>query len=99
MFSTLADIVIGFFEFVVDVLLFRGQRRAQGHRERSAVEDTIEVARFDFVTLFFIALVSAGLMFVLAFAFGVPAGWSMGIGLAVGTIWGVWRYHRLVREP
>lgn len=99
MFSTLADIVIGFFEFVVDVLLFRGQRRAQGRRERSALEDTIEVARFDFITLFFIALVSAGLMFVLAFAFGVPAGWSIGIGLAVGTIWGVWRYHRLVREP
>ena len=61
-------------------------------------EDTLAVARFDFVTLVFIALVCAGLMLLLALGFGLPAGWSVGIGLAVGVVWGMWRYFRLVRE-
>ncbi|MDT4877512.1 hypothetical protein FQZ97_1130390 [compost metagenome] len=61
-------------------------------------EDSFEVARFDFVTLTFIALVSVGLMLLLALAFDVPAGWSVGIGITVGAIWGVWRYAQLVRE-
>lgn len=99
MFSVLADIVIGMFDFVMDVLLFRGQRRARGHRERSTARDTLEVARFDFATLAFIALVCAGLMFLLAFGLGVPVGWSVGIGLTVGAIWGLWKYSHLVREP
>lgn len=98
MWSTLADLFIGFFDFVLDVLLFRGQRRKHGHRARSVAEDTFEVARFDFVTLVFIGLASVALMFLLAFGFGLPVGWSVGIGITVGAIWGVWRYLRLVHE-
>jgi hypothetical protein len=89
MWSILAYLFIGLFDFVLDVLLFRGQRRKRGHRSRGVAEDTFEVARFDFVTLLFISL---------AFGFGLSAGWSVGIGIAVGTVWGVWRYAQLVRE-
>ncbi|BEP96584.1 hypothetical protein GmRootA79_49680 [Acidovorax sp. A79] len=99
MFSFLVDIVVGFFEFVVDVLLFRSQRDRRGSRERGVAEDTLAVAHFDFVTLVLISLVSAGLMLLLAFAVGVPVGWSVAIGLAVGVAWGLWRYARLLREP
>ena len=98
MWSILADLVVGIFDFVLDVLLFRGLRRKHGQRNRSVAEDTIEVARFDFVTLTFIALVSVGLMLILALGFDVPAGWSVGIGITVGAIWGLWRYAQLVRE-
>lgn len=98
MWSILADLFIGFFDFVIDVLLFRGLRRKHGHRERSFAEDTFEVARFDFVTTVFIALVCVGLMLLLAFGLGLPPGWSVGIGIAVGAIWGGWRYLRLVHE-
>ncbi|BEP67537.1 MULTISPECIES: hypothetical protein [Variovorax] len=98
MWSILADLVVGIFDFVLDVLLFRGLRRKHGQRNRSVAEDTIEVARFDFFTLTFIALVSVGLMLILALGFDVPAGWSVGIGITVGAIWGLWRYAQLVRE-
>jgi len=98
MWSILADLVVGIFDFILDVLLFRGLRRKHGQRNRSVAEDTIEVARFDFVTLTFIALVSVGLMLILALGFDVPAGWSVGIGITVGAIWGLWRYAQLVRE-
>ncbi|MET3376295.1 hypothetical protein ABIC89_005372 [Variovorax boronicumulans] len=98
MWSILADLVVGIFDFVLDVLLFRGLRRKHGQRNRSVAEDTVEVARFDFVTLTFIALVSVGLMLILAIGFDVPAGWSVGIGITVGAIWGLWRYAQLVRE-
>ncbi len=98
MFSFLVDIVVGFFEFVVDVLMFRSQRSKRGSRERSVAEDTLAVAHFDFVTLVLISLVSAGLMLLLAFVFGVPVGWSVAIGLAVGVAWGLWRYSRLLRQ-
>ncbi|OEZ28402.1 hypothetical protein [Variovorax boronicumulans] len=98
MWSILADLVVGIFDFVLDVLLFRGLRRKHGQRNRSVAEDTVEVARFDFVTLTFIALVSVGLMLILALGFDVPAGWSVGIGITVGAIWGLWRYTQLVRE-
>lgn len=98
MWSIFADLLVGFFELVIDVLLFRGLRRKHGRRNRSVAEDTFEVARFDFVTLTYIALVSVGLMLFLALAMDLPAGWSVGIGLAVGAIWGVWRYAQLVRE-
>lgn len=97
MWSMLADLFIGFFDFVIDVLLFRGLRRKHGRRNRSVAEDTFEVARFDFVTIVFIALVCVGLMLLLAFGLGFPAGWSVGIGITVGAIWGVWRYSQLVR--
>lgn len=98
MWSILADLVVGIFDFVLDVLLFRGLRRKHGQRNRSVAEDTVEVARFDFVTLTFIALVSVGLMLILALGFDVPAGWSVSIGITVGAIWGLWRYAQLVRE-
>lgn len=98
MWSILADLVVGIFDFVLDVLLFRGLRRKHGQRNRSVAEDTVEVARFDFVTLTFIALVSVGSMLILAIGFDVPAGWSVGIGITVGAIWGLWRYAQLVRE-
>ncbi|MNK65177.1 hypothetical protein D3C87_844640 [compost metagenome] len=98
MWSILADLVVGIFDFVLDVLLFRGLRRKHGQRNRSVAEDTVEVARFDFVTLTFIALVSVGLMLILALGFDVPAGWSVGIGITIGAIWGLWRYAQLVRE-
>lgn len=98
MWSILTDLVVGIFDFVLDVLLFRSVRDKRGHRRRSVTEDSFEVARFDFVTLTFIALVSVGLMLLLALAFDVPAGWSVGIGVTVGAIWGVWRYAQLVRE-
>ncbi|KQX85332.1 hypothetical protein [Variovorax sp. Root473] len=98
MWSILADLVIGIFDFVLDVLLFRGVRRKRGYRSRNVAKDSLEVARFDFVTLVFIALVSTGLMLLLAFGFDVPAGWSVAIGLTVGAVWGVWRYAQLIRE-
>lgn len=98
MWSILADLVVGIFDFVLDVLLFRGLRRKHGQRNRSVAEDTVEVARFDFVTLTFIALVSVGLMLILAIGFDVPASWSVGIGITIGAIWGLWRYAQLVRE-
>ncbi|WP_447742249.1 hypothetical protein [Variovorax boronicumulans] len=98
MWSILADLVVGIFDFILDVLLFRGLRRKHGQRNRSVAEDTVEVARFDFVTLTFIALVSVGLMLILALGFDVPAGWSVGIGITIGAIWGLWRYAQLVRE-
>ncbi|WP_432726673.1 hypothetical protein [Variovorax sp. W6] len=98
MWSFLGDLLIGLFDFVADVLLFRGLRRKHGHPERDVAQDALEVARFDFVTTVFIALVCAGLMLLLAFGFGLPASWSVGIGIAVGGIWGVWRYVRLVHE-
>ena len=98
MWSILADLFIGLFDFVLDVLLFRGQRRKRGHRSRGVAEDTFELARFDFVTLLFISLACAALMLLLAFGFGLSAGWSVGIGITVGTVWGVWRYAQLGRE-
>lgn len=98
MWSILADLFVGIFDFVLDVFLFRGLRRKHGRRDRSAAEDSFEVARFDFVTMTFIALVSVGLMLLLAHGVGLSAGWSVGIGVAVGAVWGVWRYLRLVRE-
>lgn len=98
MWSIFADLLVGFFDFVMDVLLFRGLRRKHGRRNRSVAEDAFEVARFDFVTMFFIALVCAGLMLLLAFGLGLPVGWSVGIGITVGAIWGVWRYVQLVHE-
>ena len=98
MWSILADLFVGLFDFIADVFLFRSLRRKRGHRDRSLTEDTLAVAQFDFVTLVFIGLVCAGLMLLLALGFGLPAGWSVGIGLAVGVAWGMWRYIQLVRE-
>lgn len=98
MLSILADFCIGIFEFVLDVLLLRRLRRKHDRRSRSVAEDGVEVARLDFVTLVLIALVCVALMLLLAFAGGVPVGWSVGIGIAVGALWGAWRYAQLVRE-
>lgn len=97
MWSILADLAIGLADLVLDVLLFRWLRRKHGRRDRGIAEDAFVVARFDFVTTVFIALVCAGLILLLALGFGLPAGWSVGIGVAAGSIWGVWRYFRLIR--
>lgn len=98
MLSILADLCIGFFEFVLDVLLLRRLRSKHDRRGRSVAEDAAEVARFDVVTLLPIALVCVTLMLLLAFAGGASVGWSVGIGITVGAIWGAWRYAQLVRE-
>uniref|UniRef100_UPI000D3AE21E hypothetical protein n=1 Tax=unclassified Variovorax TaxID=663243 RepID=UPI000D3AE21E len=92
-----ADLVVGIFDLLADVFLLRAVRRQRGHRERELAEDAYEVARFDFVTLLFISLACVGLMLLLTFGFGLSAGWSAGIGIAVGTAWGLWRYAQLVR--
>ncbi|MCT9810870.1 hypothetical protein N0K08_09500 [Acidovorax sp. Be4] len=98
MLSILADLCIGIFEFMLDVLLLRGLRRKRDSRRRSLAEDAVEVARFEWLTLAPIALACTGLMLVLAFAAGVPVGWSVGMGITVGAIWGAWRYAQWVRE-
>ena len=98
MWSILADLFIGFFEFVIDVMLFRGLRRKHGRRNRHVAEDALEVARFDFVTVFLIALVCFGLMLLLALGLQLSAVWSVGIGIAVAVVWGVWRYFRLLHK-
>ena len=99
MFSFVSDLVVGFFEFVMDVLLFRQQRRHRGHEERSLSEDAADVAHFDFVTLLIISAACAGLMLLLALVFGVSVGWSIAIGIALGGSWGLWRYTQLLQRP
>lgn len=96
MFNVLTDIVVGIFEFIVDVVLFRRQRRKRGHGDRAFSEDAGEIARFDIVTLTYIGLVSVALMFLLSFVAGVSVGWSIAVGVVVGVVWGVWRYMRLI---
>lgn len=98
MLSFLTDIVVGFFEFVMDVVLFRRQRRHRGRRERSLAEDAADVAHFDFVALVLISTVSAALVLVLAFVVGMPVVWSVAIGIAVGVLWGLWRYSQLLQR-
>lgn len=98
MWSILADLFVGIFDFFLDVLMLRRVREKRGHRRRSVTEDSLAVAHFDFVTATLIALVCVGLMMLLAFGFDVPAGWSVGIGVTVGAIWGGWRYAQLIRE-
>lgn len=99
MFSFVSDLVVGFLAFVMDVLLFRQQRRHRGHEDRSVAEDAVDVAHFDFVTLLIISVACAGLMLLLAFVFGVSVGWSIAIGMALGVAWGLWRYTQLLQRP
>lgn len=96
MFNALTDVVVGLFEFIVDVVLFRRQRCKRGHSERAFSEDAGEIARFDIVTLTSIGLASVALMLFLSFVVGVSVGWSVGVGVAVGVVWGVWRYMQMV---
>lgn len=96
--SILADLCIGFFELVMDVLGFRALRRKHGRSSRSVAEDTFEVVHFNVVTLIFIGLICSGLMLLLALGFGLAVGLSVGVGITVGAIWGLWRYAQLVRE-
>ena len=98
MFSVLTDLIVGIFDFIADVFLFRGQRSKRGHSPRSYAEDAQDIARFDLFTVTCIGLVSVGLMFLLKFVFAFSTGWSVGVGIAVGTIWGVWRYMKMVNE-
>ncbi|WP_395316690.1 hypothetical protein [Variovorax sp. UC74_104] len=99
MFSLLTDFVVGIFEFIVDVVLFRRQRRKRGHSNRAFSEDAKELARLDLITLTYIGLASVALMLFLSFIAGVPVGWSVAVGIAVGVVWGVWRYMQLVNRP
>ncbi|MBB6579176.1 hypothetical protein HNP33_003286 [Comamonas odontotermitis] len=92
------DLILGIFDFIVDVLLLRHLRGKAGHAPRSVADDAMAVAHFDYVTLVWIALVSVGLMFVLIFAFNVPVAWGIGIGLVVGAVWGCLKYFQLVRQ-
>lgn len=96
MFSLLTDVVVGIFEFIVDVVLFRRQRGQRGHSERTFSEDAREIAHFDLFTLTRIGLASGALMLFLNFVLGVSLGWSVAVGVAVGVVWGVWRYMQLV---
>jgi hypothetical protein len=98
MWSVLTDLLIGIFEFVIDVVLFRGLRSKHGSSKRSITEDALEIAYFDFVTITFTALACFALILFLVFGLGLPAGWSVGIGIAVTAAWIVWRYFQLVRE-
>lgn len=97
MLSLLTDFIVGIFEFIVDVVLFRGQRRKRGHSDRAFSEDAREIAHFDLITLTYISLASVALMFFLSFIAGVSVGWSVAVGVAVGVVWGIWRYMQLVK--
>ncbi|MFE1571118.1 hypothetical protein [Comamonas odontotermitis] len=92
------DLILGIFDFVVDVLLFRHLRGKAGHAPRSVADDAMTVAYFDYVTLVWVALVSVGLMFLLIFAFDVPVVWGIGIGLVVAAVWGCRKYYQLIRQ-
>ncbi|MDH6593249.1 hypothetical protein M2165_003138 [Variovorax sp. TBS-050B] len=99
MFSLLTDFVVAIFEFIVDVVLFRRQRRKRGHSDRAFSDDAHEIARFDLITLTYIGLASVAVMIFLSFIAGVPLGWSIAVSIAVGVAWGVWQYMRLVDRP
>jgi len=99
MLSFVIDLVVGVFDFFLDVFTFRRLREHRGHRERSFGEDAQAVASFDLMAMGFICLVAVGLILALKFLFGLPLGLSIGIGVAVGVIWAVWRYMRMVNEP
>ena len=96
--SILTDLLSGIAEFVADLFVFRRQRERHGSTTRSVGEDAVELARFDFLTMLWIALVTAGLTCLLIFGVGLPVGWGLGIGLAVGLVWAYRRYMQLVRE-
>ncbi|MCS4293209.1 putative membrane protein [Comamonas sp. BIGb0152] len=96
--SLVTDLLAGVAEFFADVWVFRRQRQKRGHATRDMADDAMAVARFDFVTALWIALVSVGLMFLLVFGFGVPVGWGVGIGIIVAAVWGYRRYSQVVRE-
>lgn len=96
--SIVTDLLSAIAEFAADLFVFRRQRERHGRTTRSVGEDAVELARFDFFTMFWIALVSVGLTCLLIFGLGLPVGWGLGIGLAVGLVWAYWRYMQLVRE-
>lgn len=96
--SLVTDLLAGIAEFVADVFMFRRQREKRGYTPRGMDEDAEAIARFDFVTLFWIGLVSVGVMFLLIFGMGVPVAWGVGTGVVLGAVWGYWRYSRLLRE-
>ncbi len=96
--SLVTDLLSGIAEFAADVFVFRRQREKHGGGTRSVGDDAAVVARFDFVTMLWIALVSTGVTLVLIFAVGLPAAWGLGIGIALGVVWACWRYAQLVRE-
>ncbi|MEN5182169.1 hypothetical protein ABE501_20705 [Comamonas testosteroni] len=96
--SILIDLILGIFEFIGDVLLFRYLREKEGSRRRSATDDAFVIAHFEFVAMVRIGLVSVGLMFLLIFGLDIPVAWGVGIGLGVGVVWGYRKYVQLTRE-
>lgn len=78
--------------------MLRHQRESKGHGTRGMLDDAVVVARFNFVTMLWIALASVGLMFILIFGFKVSVAWGVGIGLLVGAIGGYWKYSQLVND-
>lgn len=96
--SIVTDLLSGIAEFAADVFLFRRQREQRGSTARSAAEDAAVVARFDFFTVFWIALVSVGVASALIFGIGLPVVWGLGIAIGLGVVWACWRYAQLVRE-
>lgn len=96
--SIVTDFLTGIVEFVADIFVFRHEREKRGSAARNLGEDAAAVAQFSFITLFWIALVSVGVMALLIFGFDVPAAWGMGIGIVFGVVWGYRRYSQLVSE-
>lgn len=96
--SIVTDLLSGIADFAADLFVFRRLRERHGSSTRSVGDDAAAIARFDVGTMLFISLVSMGLTFVLVFGVGVPVAWGLGIGIAVGAVWGGWRYWQLVRE-
>lgn len=96
--SIVTDLLAGVAEFVADLLVFRRQRSKKGRATRNIADDAVAVAHFDFFTTLWIALVSVCLMFLLIFGFDVPVAWGVGIGTAVGALWGSWKYSQLLGE-
>lgn len=50
MFSLLTDFIVGIFEFIVDVALFRRQHRKRLHSDRTFSKNSHEIARPDLLT-------------------------------------------------
>lgn len=99
MFSFVTDLVVGIFDFILDVFMFRRMREHRGRRERHVVEDAQAMASFDLITVTYITLTSVGVMLLLKLVLGLSTGLSIGIGIVVGVIWAVWRYMKMVNEP
>lgn len=98
MFSFLIDLLVGVFDFVLDVFTLRRLREHRGHSRRAVSDDAQAMVSFDFITVAYIGAASAVVMLSLKFLLGLSTGLSVGIGLAAGVVWGLWRYMQMVNE-